>query len=157
MVLSDVSIKRPVFAIVISLMLVVLGLASFRSLPVRELPDIDPPIVTVTTTYRGASAPIVESQVTEIVEAAVAGIEGIKRITSLTRDERSQVTIEFLLTRLVDVAASDVRDRVARARNRLPDTVDEPVIAKVDGDARAILWITLTSGRHTPLELTDIA
>ena len=157
MVLSDVSIKRPVFAIVISLMLVVLGLASFRSLPVRELPDIDPPIVTVTTTYRGASAPIVESQVTEIVEAAVAGIEGIKRITSLTRDERSQVTIEFLLTRPVDVAATDVRDRVARARNRLPDTVDEPVIAKVDGDARAILWITLTSGRHTPLELTDIA
>ncbi|MCC7281132.1 MAG: efflux RND transporter permease subunit [Acetobacteraceae bacterium] len=157
MVLSDLSIKRPVFAIVVSLLLVVLGLASFRSLPVRELPDIDPPIVNVTTTYRGASAPIVESQVTEIIEAAVAGIEGIKRITSLTRDERSQVTIEFLLSRPVDAAANDVRDRVARARNRLPETVDEPVIAKVDGDARSILWITLTSDRHTPLELTDIA
>jgi multidrug efflux pump len=157
MVLSDLSIKRPVFAIVVSLMLVVLGLASFRSLPVRELPDIDPPIVNVTTTYRGAAAPVVESQVTEIIEAAVAGIEGIKRITSITRDERSQVNIEFRLTRPVDAAANDVRDRVARAASRLPDTADTPVVAKVDGDARAILWVILTSERHTPLELTDIA
>jgi multidrug efflux pump len=156
MVLSDVSIKRPVFAIVVSLLLVVLGLASFRALPVRELPDIDPPVVNVTTTYRGAAAPVVESQVTEIIESAVAGIEGIKRITSQTRDERSQVTVEFRLSRPVDVAANDVRDRVARAASRLPETADMPIVAKVDGDARAILWITLSSEQHSALELTDI-
>lgn len=157
MVLSDVSIKRPVFALVLSMMLVVLGLAAYRSLPVRELPDIDPPVVNVTTTYRGAAGPVVENQVTEIIEAAVAGIEGIKRITSQSRDERSQVTIEFSLTRDVDAAANDVRDRVGRAVGRLPDGIDTPIVAKVDGDARAILWVTLTSDQHTGLELTDIA
>jgi multidrug efflux pump len=157
MVLSDLSIKRPVFALVISMMLVVLGLAAYRKLPVRELPDIDPPTVNVTTTYRGAAAPVVESQVTEIIEAAVAGIEGIKRITSQSRDERSQVTIEFRLSRGVDVAANDVRDRVGRALARLPVGIDTPVVAKIDGDARAILWVALTSDRHNGLELTDLA
>jgi multidrug efflux pump len=157
MVLSDVSIKRPVFATVISLLLIVLGLASFQKLPIRELPDIDPPIVSVTTTYKGASAPIVESQITAIIESAIAGIEGIKTISSVSRDERSQVRVEFRLTRPVDSAANDVRDRVARALNRLPDTADAPVVAKVDADARAILWVMLTSSRHSGMELTDIA
>lgn len=157
MVLSDTSIKRPVFATVISLLLIVLGLASFQRLPIRELPDIDPPIVSVTTAYKGASAPVVESQITEIIESTVAGIEGIKTISSVSRDERSQVTIEFRLNRPVDSAANDVRDRVARALNRLPETADAPVVQKVDGDARAILWVMLTSNRHSGLELTDIA
>jgi multidrug efflux pump len=157
MVLSDVSIKRPVFATVIALMLIVLGLASFQKLPIRELPDIDPPIVSVTTTYKGASAPVVESQITEIIESSVAGIEGIKTISSVSRDERSQVTIEFRLNRPVDSAANDVRDRVARALNRLPETAAAPVVAKVDGDARAIRWVMLTSNRHSGLELTDLA
>jgi len=157
MVLSDVSIKRPVFATVMSLLLIVLGLASFQKLPVRELPDIDPPIVSVSTTYKGASAPVVENQITEIIESAVAGIEGIKTISSSSRDERSQVRIEFRLSRPVDAAANDVRDRVARALNRLPETADPPVVAKVDGDARAILWVMLTSPRHSGMELTDIA
>ncbi len=157
MVLSDISIKRPVFATVMSLLLVVLGIASFVRLPVRELPAIDPPIVSVTTTYRGAAAPVVETQVTEIIEGAIAGIEGIKMISSTSRDERSQVTIEFRLGRDVDAAANDVRDRVARVLNRLPETADQPVVAKQDADARAILWVTLVSDRHSGLELTDIA
>jgi len=157
MVLSDVSIKRPVFATVISLMLVVLGLASFLKLPVREYPAIDPPVVSVTTTYRGASAPVVESQVTEIIEGAVAGIEGIKTISSQSRDERSQVTIEFSLSRAIDEAANDVRDRVARAMRRLPENIDQPIIAKVDADARAILWVMLTSDVKSQMELTEVA
>jgi multidrug efflux pump len=157
MVLSDVSIKRPVFATVMSLLIVVLGLAAFTKLPVRELPQIDPPIVSITTQYRGAAAPVVETQVTEIIEGAIAGIEGINIITSESRDERSRVVIEFRLTRDIDAAANDVRDRVARALTRLPDTADAPVVAKQDADARAILWVTLVSDRHTGMELTDIA
>ena len=157
MVLSDVSIKRPVFATVMSLLLVVLGLAAFTKLPVRELPQIDPPIISVSTTYRGAAAPVVETQVTEIIEGAIAGIEGIRAISSTSRDERSQVTIEFRLNRNIDAAANDVRDRVARALNRLPDTADTPVVSKQDADARAILWATLISDRHSGLELTEIA
>ncbi|MBM3556244.1 MAG: efflux RND transporter permease subunit, partial [Alphaproteobacteria bacterium] len=157
MVLSDVSIRRPVFATVISLMLVVVGIAAGVRLPVREYPAIDPPIVSVTTVYKGASAPVVETQVTEIIEAATAGIEGIKTVTSSSRDERSQVTIEFRLGRDVDAAAADVRDKVSRNLSRLPTTIESPVIAKVDADARAIVWFTLYSDKHTALELTDIA
>jgi multidrug efflux pump len=157
MVLSDVSIKRPVFATVLSLLLVVLGVAAFQKLPVREYPAIDPPIVSVTTIYKGASNTVVESRVTEIIEGAVAGIEGVKAITSNSREERSQVSIEFRLDRDIDAASADVRDRVARVRSRLPDGVDDPLIAKVDGDQRAIVWFTLVSDRYNQLELTDFA
>ena len=157
MVLSDISIKRPVFATVISLLLTVLGLFALQHMPVREYPKIDPPIVQITTVYRGASAPVVDNQITEILESAVAGIEGVKVMSSQSRDERSQVTLEFLLSRDVDAAANDVRDRVARALARLPDQADTPVVAKVDGDSRPILWIALASERLSPLELTDIA
>ncbi len=157
MVLSDISIKRPVFAMVISLMLTVLGIFALLRMPIREYPKIDPPVIQITTTYRGASAPVVDSQITEILEAAVAGIEGVKVMSSQSRDERSQVTLEFLLTRDVDAAANDVRDRVARALARLPEQADTPIVAKVDGDSRPILWIALASERLTPLDLTDIA
>ena len=157
MVLSDVSIKRPVFATVLSLLLTVLGLFALQRMPIREYPAIDPPIIQITTTYRGASAPVVDSQITEILEGAVAGIEGIKVMSSQSRDERSQITMEFLLSRNVDSAANDVRDRVARALARLPEQADTPVVAKVDGDSRPILWIALASDRLTPLDLTDIA
>jgi multidrug efflux pump len=157
MVLSDVSIKRPVFATVISLMLTVLGLFALQRMPIREYPKIDPPVIQITTTYRGASAPVVDSQITEILEAAVAGIEGVKIMSSQSRDERSQITLEFLLSRDVDAAANDVRDRVARALARLPEQADTPVVAKVDGDSRPILWIALASDRLSPLDLTDIA
>ncbi|MGE0743928.1 MAG: efflux RND transporter permease subunit [Rhodospirillales bacterium] len=157
MVLSDTSIKRPVFATVMSLLLVVLGIASLMRLPVREYPAIDPPIVSVTTVYKGASNDVVESQVTEIIEASVAGIEGIKTITSTSREERSQVQIEFTLARDVEAAANDVRDRVFRVLNRLPDAIEQPRIAKIDSDARAIVWFLMTSDRFSHLELTDIA
>ncbi|MGG5818709.1 efflux RND transporter permease subunit [Falsiroseomonas sp. HW251] len=157
MVLSDVSIKRPVFATVVSLMLVVLGIASLMKLPIREYPAIDPPVVSVTTTYRGASAAVVDTQITELIEAAVAGIEGIKFITSQSRDERSQVTIEFRLTRDVDAAANDVRDRVARTLARLPEAADTPVVQKVDGDSRPILWIALVSETMPAMDLTELA
>jgi multidrug efflux pump len=157
MILSDISIKRPVFATVVSLMLIVLGVASLMRLPIREYPAIDPPVVSVTTTYRGASAAVVDTQITELIEAAVAGIEGIKFISSQSRDERSQVTIEFRLTRDVDAASNDVRDRVARTLARLPEQADAPVVAKVDGDARPILWIALVSDQLSGMELTEIA
>jgi multidrug efflux pump len=157
MVLSDVSIKRPVFAMVISLMLTVLGLFALMRMPIREYPAIDPPVIQITTTYTGASAPVVDSQITELLEAAVAGIEGIKTISSQSRDERSQITLEFQLTRNVDAAANDVRDKVARALARLPEQADTPVVAKVDGDSRPILWIALASDRLSPLDLTDLA
>ncbi|MFN3447064.1 MAG: efflux RND transporter permease subunit [Roseococcus sp.] len=157
MILSDLSIKRPVFATVVSLMMIVLGLASLMRLPIRELPQIDPPIIQVTTQYIGASAAVVDTQITELIEAAVAGIEGIKTITSQSRDERSQVVIEFNLSRDVDAAANDVRDRVARALNRLPEAADQPVVQKQDGDSRPILWIALSSDRHSGMEITDIA
>src|SRR5512147_1690307 len=157
MVLSDVSIKRPVFATVLALLLIVLGMASLMKLPIREYPAIDPPVVSVTTTYRGASAAVVDTQITELIEAAVAGIEGIKFITSQSRDERSQVTLEFRLTRPVDAAANDVRDRVARTLSRLPEAADTPVVQKVDGDARPILWIALVSDQLSGMDLTELA
>ena len=157
MILSDISIKRPVFAMVVSLMLIVLGIASLMRLPIREYPAIDPPVVSVTTQYRGASAAVVDTQITELLEAAVAGIEGIKFITSQSRDERSQITIEFRLTRDVDAAANDVRDRVARTLARLPEAADTPVVQKVDGDARPILWVALVSDTMSGMDLTEIA
>jgi multidrug efflux pump len=157
MSLTDLSIKRPVFATVVSLLMIVLGIASMMRLPIRELPQIDPPIIQVTTQYTGASAAVVDTQITELIEGAVAGIEGIKTITSQSRDERSQVIIEFRLTRDVDAAANDVRDRVARALARLPDAADQPVVQKQDGDSRPILWIALSSDRHSGMEITDLA
>ncbi len=157
MVLSDVSIKRPVFATVISLLLVVLGLAAFMRLSVREYPAIDPPIVSIVTVYKGASNDVVESRITELVESTVAGIEGVKTITSNSREERSQVVIEFRVGRDVDAAAADVRDRIGRIMARLPDTADLPVITKVDSDARAIVWFTLASDKLNQMEMTDYA
>jgi multidrug efflux pump len=157
MVLSDVSIKRPVFATVISLTVLVLGLAAFLKLPVREYPAIDPPIVSVTTVYKGASNEVMESRITELIESAVSGIEGVRTLTSQSREERSQVNIEFRIDRDVDAAAADVRDRVARIRARLPEAADDPVVAKVDSDARSIMFFSLSSDRMTQMELTDYA
>ena len=157
MVISEISIKRPVFATVISLLLLVLGAASLMQLPVRELPNIDPPIIQITTTYPGASAAVVDTQITEVIEAAVAGIEGIRIITSNSRDGRSAVTLEFNLGRDVDAAANDVRDRVARAAGRLPTTAQTPIVRKQDGDARPIMWVALSSDGRSAMEMTDIA
>ncbi len=157
MVLSDVSIKRPVLATVLSLVLIIFGFFAYESLTVREYPDIDPPILSVSTTYEGSSAQIIESQVTQVIEDAVAGIEGIKSVKSRSREDSSGVTIEFNLARDIEAAANDVRDRVARYIRRLPDEADAPRIAKSDTDARPIMWLSLTSDRMKSLDLTDYA
>ena len=157
MILSDVSIKRPVFAIVISLLLVVLGLMSFTRLTLRELPNIDPPIVSVNVTYPGASAAVVETRVTQILEDALSGIEGINTIQSSSRNGRADVTIEFNLTRDIEAAANDVRDRISRVMDRLPDEADPPQIAKVEADADVIIWLNMRSTAMDTMELSDYA
>jgi multidrug efflux pump len=145
--LSEVCIERPVFATVISLLITLLGVIALLRLPNRELPNVDPPIVSVTTVYAGAAPEVVETSVTEPLEDELMGIEGIRHITSLSREQVSGITIEFELGRDVDLAAADVRDRVARARNRLPDDVDEPIVAKMDADASPVIWLALSGGR----------
>ena len=157
MKISEVCIKRPVFATVLSLVVMLLGLVSYTRLAVREYPKIDEPVVTVSTTYRGASAEIIESQVTKPLEDSLAGIEGVEVITSISRQEDSQISVRFKLERAPDSAAADVRDRVSRVRNKLPDAVDEPVIAKVEADANPVIWIAFSSDRHSAMEVTDVA
>jgi len=157
MKLSQISIQRPVLATMMSLALVVFGLISLTRLPVRELPDIDPPIVSVTTVYPGANAAVIETEITERLEEAVNNIEGIKTLTSQSRDQVSTVTIEFDLSRHIELAAQDVRDRVSRVRGRLPDSINEPMVAKQDADARPVMWIGLHSETTTPLQLTQLA
>jgi multidrug efflux pump len=155
--LSDVSVKRPVFATVISMLLVAFGVLSFNYLPLREYPDINPPLVSISTGYTGASAEIVETRITQVIEDQISGIAGIKNITSSSRDERSSINIEFALDRDIDEAANDVRDRVARIANALPDEVDSPIVAKQDSDARPVMYISLSSDRMTLMELDDYA
>ena len=157
MILSRISIQRPVFATMMNLALILFGLIGLSRLPVRELPDIDPPIISVTTVYPGANAQIVESEVTERLEEAVNNISGIKTLRSESREGVSNVTIEFDLSRDIDIAAQDVRDRVSRVRGNLPDDIREPIISKQDSDAQPILWIALNSERYSPLELTTLA
>ena len=155
MIVSDTSIKRPVLTIVGALIIILLGILSFRRLPVREYPDTDVPTVSVTTVYRGASAEVVESRITEPLEEQLSAIDGIRVLKSSSAEEASRITIEFNLDRDPDEAANDVRDRVSRARDRLPDEVDEPIIAKEEADANPVLWLTFTSDRFSRTELTD--
>jgi multidrug efflux pump len=156
-ILSDISVTRPVFATVISLLLIAFGLVAYDRLPLREYPDIDPPVVTIRTEYPGAAANVVETRITEILEDRVAGIEGIRSIASASQDGRSVITIEFNIDRDVDAAANDIRDRVAGAVDELPDEADPPDIRKVDSDEDVIMWLNLVSDRMTVLELTDYA
>jgi multidrug efflux pump len=155
MQVSDIFIRRPVFAVVVSLLLMVGGLAALLQMPVREYPAVDPPIVSVNTVYKGASNEVIESRVTELVEGSVAGIEGIRQVSSQSQNERSSVTIEFYVGRDPDAAAADVRDRVSRIMARLPEGVDPPVVSKVDANAQAIMWIGVTSTTLDSLELTE--
>ncbi|KAF1694252.1 efflux RND transporter permease subunit [Pseudoxanthomonas koreensis] len=157
MKLSDLSIKRPVFAVVVSLLLVVLGAMSFMRLTLRELPNIDPPIVSVEVKYPGASAAVVETRITQILEDGLAGIEGIRTIQSSSRNGRSDVTIEFNLSRDIEAAANDVRDRVSRVMDRMPDEADPPEISKVEADAEVIVWLNMRSTVMDTMELTDYA
>ncbi|MCB1909790.1 MAG: efflux RND transporter permease subunit [Rhodocyclaceae bacterium] len=157
MVISDLCIRRPVFATVLSLAVVLIGLVSWTRLTIREYPNIDEPVVTVRTTYKGASPDIIESQVTKPMEDSLAGIEGVDVLSSISRQEESQITIKFRLERDPDGAAADVRDRVSRVRNRLPQDVEEPVIAKVEADANPIIYLAFSSDRHSALDVTDVA
>ena len=157
MILSEISIKRPVLATVMSLLVLLIGAVSYDRLTVREYPKIDVPVVTVETNYPGASASIIESQVTQVIEDSLSGIEGIDFISSISRSGKSQITVTFSLNRDPDDAASDVRDRVGRVRGALPDDVNEPITAKTEADAQPIFWLALSSDRHSMMEISDIA
>lgn len=157
MILSDLSVKRPVFATVVNVLLLFFGIVAFTQLALREYPDIDPPIVSINTTYPGASASIVESRITQIIEDRISGIEGIKNINSTSRNGRSSISIEFELSRDIDAAANDVRERASRVLNNLPDQADPPEVFKSDSDEDVIVWYNLRSDNLSVLELTDYA
>jgi multidrug efflux pump len=157
MILSDISIKRPVFATVISLLILVFGLAALRGLPVREYPDIDPPVVSISTDYVGAAAEVVDTQITQVIEGAISGIEGIRSIESSTEQGESRTSIEFNTSRNVDIAANDVRDAVARVANDLPEEAEPSVVRKADSDARPMMWLSLRSDVWDSAELSDFA
>jgi multidrug efflux pump len=153
--LPELCIRRPVFATVINLIVLLVGMIAYDRLAVREYPNIDEPIVSVRTDYRGASAEIIELQVTQPLEESLSGIEGIDFISSTSRAESSRISITFRPDRDIDAAAADVRDRVSRARGRLPSDVEEPVIAKVEADAQPIIWMAFTSEIDSPLQISD--
>ncbi len=156
MKLSEISIRRPVLASVMSLLLVLVGLVSFQELTVREYPRIDEPLVNVSTRLQGASSEVIESQVTKPLEDSIAGIDGVDILTSISRTESSQITVRFRLSKDPDTAAAEVRDRVARVRGRLPEAADEPIISKVEADATPTIWLAYISETMGPLELTDL-
>ncbi|MEY8840767.1 efflux RND transporter permease subunit [Cribrihabitans sp. XS_ASV171] len=155
MTLSDISVRRPVLAAVANLLLIVFGIAALREIPVRELPDVDNAVVTVTTTYRGAAPEVIDTDITETIEGAVASISGIRSISSESRQGRSRVTIEFDAGQDVDVAANDVRDAVGRVRDDLPEEADPPEVEKSDADADPVMRLAVVSDRMTTAEITD--
>lgn len=157
MSLSSLSIRRPVLATVFSIVIVLFGIISFNYLPVREYPAVDPPIVTVSTSYIGANAEVIESQITEPLEEEINGIAGIKNLTSVSREGRSTVTVEFNLDVNLETAANDVRARVSRAVRNIPPDADPPVVSKADADARPILFFNIKSDSRNLLQLTDVA
>ena len=157
MSLSSLSIRRPVLAIVMSIVILLFGIIGYTYLGVREYPSIDPPIITVSTSYVGANADIIESQITEPLEEQINGIAGIRSLTSVSRDGRSQITVEFDISSDLETAANDVRDRVSIARSRLPQDVDPPTVSKADADAVPIVFLNVKSDKRTLLDLSDIA
>jgi multidrug efflux pump len=157
MILSDVSVRRPVLATVLSLLLVAFGLVAFDRLPLREYPDIDPPVVSVDTVYPGAAANVVETRITQLIEDRIAGVEGIETIESVSVDGRSTITIEFDIGRDIDGAANDIRDRVSGILDQLPVEAEPPDIQKVDSNEDVIMWLNLTGDGMTVPELTDYA
>jgi multidrug efflux pump len=157
MLISDISVKRPVFAAVISILIIVFGIVSFDRLTLREYPDIDPPVVTVEVSYPGAPANIVETRITQIIEERISGVAGIEFIQSTSRDGQSNVVIEFSVNRDIDSAANDVRDRVAGIADNLPEEADPPEVQKVDSSNDVIMWLNLVSPKMTVPELSDYA
>jgi multidrug efflux pump len=156
MQLAEVSIRRPVFATVLSLLIVLVGVVSFQRLTVREYPKIDEPVVTVSVRYPGASAEVIESQVTKPLEDSIAGIDAVDVLTSISRADQSQISVRFRLEKDADAAAAEVRDRTSRVRNRLPQAIEEPVIAKVEADAFPVIWLAFTSDSLTRLQINDL-
>ena len=144
-------------ATVVNLIIVLVGLIAWDRLTIREFPNVDDPVVTITTNYLGANAEIIESQVTKPLEDGISGIEGIDYISSISRAEQSQISVRFSTGRDPDAAANDVRDRVARARSFLPKEIDNPIVAKVESDATPIIYMAINSDRHNEMELTDYA
>lgn len=157
MTLSGASVRRPVLAGVISALIVVFGLFAFRTLPLRELPDVDRPIVSIDTRYPGANAEVVENRVTSLIEDQLSGIDGVDTITSRSRDGRSGITITFDLDRDLEAAANDVRDAVSRVADALPEEAEPPEVEKQDADARPVMWFSLTSTERDITELSDYA
>src|SRR6266481_3072115 len=157
MKLSETSIQRPVLASMISAALVLFGVIGYTRLSVRELPDIDPPIISVSTTLPGANAQVVETAVTDVLEEELSTIQGLRTLSSSSSEENSQITLEFNLDRPVDIAAQDVRDKVSRVRGRLPVDVLEPVIAKEQADAQPFFWLALSSENYDLMQLSDVA
>src|SRR5712671_2189492 len=157
MKLSETSIQRPVLASMISAALVLFGVIGYTRLSVRELPDIDPPIISVSTTLPGANAQVVETAVTDVLEEELSTIQGLRTLSSSSSEENSQITLEFNLERAVDVAAQDVRDKVSRVRGRLPVDVLEPVIAKQSADAQPFFWLAISSTNYDLMQLSDVA
>ena len=157
MILSDLSIRRPVLATVANLIILLLGFIAWDRLTVREYPNIDEPVVTISTFYPGANAEIMESQVTTPLEDSISGIEGVDYISSISRAEQSQISVRFTVERDPDAAANDVRDRVGRSRAFLPREVEDPIVEKIESDARPIMYMAISSDRHDELELTDYA
>ncbi len=157
MQLSEVSVRRPVFAAVLSLILVIVGILAASRLPVREFPDIDPPVVSITTSYRGASAEVVERRVTKVIEDEIAGIAGVTKLTSSSLDERSNITVEFEVTRDPDGAANDIRERVSRVLQQLPPEADPPEVTKQNQGMDATLYVGVESRTRSLMELTDYA
>jgi multidrug efflux pump len=155
--ISTISVQRPVFATVVSLLLVILGLLAYTRLSVRELPEVESPVVSIETTYRGAAADVVETKITQVIEERVSGLEGVTKITSQSVDGRSSINIEFVPERDVDEAANDVRDRVSRVASQLPPEADPPEIGKVDFNAEPVIWLNLSSSTLDVLALTDYA
>ena len=153
--ISEISVRRPVLATVMSMVIVLIGLVAYDRLTVREYPNIDEPTVSVTTVYQGASPDIIETEVTTVIEDSLSGIEGIKTITSQSLQERSQISIVFKMERDANDAAAEVRDRVGRVRAVLPLDIEEPVIAKVEADASPILYMSFSSDQHSNEEITD--
>ena len=156
MQLAEVAIRRPVFATVLSLLILLIGAVSYTRLAVREYPKIDEPVVTVSVRYAGASAEVIETQVTKPLEDSIAGIDAVDVLTSISRPEQAQISVRFRLEKDADTAAAEVRDRVSRVRNRLPQAIDEPVIAKVEADAFPVIWLAFSSDTRSRLEINDL-
>lgn len=153
--LSDTAVKKPVFATVVNLLVIAFGIIAFSKLPLREYPDIDPPVVSIEVTYTGAAANVVETRITQVIEERIAGIEGIKHISSTSQDGRANISVEFDISRNIDDAANDIRDRVSGVLRHLPEEADPPEIQKADSSEDVIMWLNLTAEGMSTMELTD--